>query len=231
MNTISDAELLDAYTMLKSTYKVAEKFKLTRYFVKERLKKLGVLRNQSQAAKERKTSNFNYKRTQSHRKFLSDFAKTRTGLKNPFYNKKHNLDTKKKLSELARSRFGKLNPNYKNKNYKKRPRDYKLSEFSSIRKQAFQRDDFKCKICEQKGKYLHPHHLIPFWICEDAFLDIDNIITVCKICHFEKAHLGNWQKINIDLINGDLLRKYSLHRERLNELTLLGCDSPTSNNK
>jgi hypothetical protein len=52
----------------------------------------------------------------------------------------------------------------------------------------------------------------------DAFMDVDNIITVCTKCHFEKAHLGNWQKFDISLITDELIEKYSVDRERLNEL-------------
>lgn len=43
-------------------------------------------------------------KSEEHRNKISDFAKTRTGEKNPFYGKKHSEETKKKLSEIQKSK-------------------------------------------------------------------------------------------------------------------------------
>lgn len=52
----------------------------------------------SRKAKGRKGSMLGKHLTEEQRKKVSDFAKTRTGDKNPFYGKKHSEETKKKIS-------------------------------------------------------------------------------------------------------------------------------------
>lgn len=155
----------------------------------------------------------------------SEQAKLRTGKKNPFYGKTHNEITRKRISNCAKKRQGKLNPNYKHGNYKRRPKDYKLSEFNKIRDIVYARDKYTCVITGQVGGELNAHHLIPFWICEESYFDVDNIITVSRSIHFSICHNYNWQKFNVDLIPDSLLNKYNLHRERLSELAELKYNS------
>lgn len=215
---ISDAEIIDAYAELKSSYKVAKKFNLTRHSVKKRLKELGVLRTQSQAATERTENRTVYKRTEAHKENLSTLAKEKTGEKNPFFGKTHSDKVKKKLSDNAKKRTKERNPNYKDGKYVRRPRDYKIAEFAPLRNFVFNRDKFTCYYCKIVGGHLHAHHILPFWICNEAFLDSENLITVCSKCHFEKAHTGDWTKFDLELIHDRLFKKYHIHRERLNEL-------------
>ena len=85
----------------------------------------------------------------------------------------------------------------------------------------FNRDQHTCNYCKVKGGHLHAHHILPYWICNEAFLDSENLVTVCSKCHFEKAHKGNWQNFDLDLITDRLKKKYNIRGERLNELTLL----------
>ena len=218
MNKISDAELIDAYEELKSTYKVASKFNITRHYVKKRLKELNILRTQSKAASERTENRTIYIRTQEHKEKLSELAKQKIGNKNPFFGKKHTEQNKEKMSECAKKRTKERNPNYKDGKYVRRPRDYKISEFTPLRNFVYNRDKYTCHYCKEKGGHLHAHHILPYWICNAAFLDSENLITVCSECHFEKAHTGNWQKFDLELISERLIKKYSIHRERLNEL-------------
>lgn len=229
---ISDAELIDAYLELKSTYKVAEKFGITRHAVKRELRRLGALRTPSQAHKEKDLSHLRYERTDAHRKRLSEVASQRTGDKNPFFGKKHGAEAKEKMSEAAKERTAERNPNYKDGKYVRRPRDFKIHELTPLRNFTFNRDDYTCHYCKTKGGHLHAHHILPYWICNEAFLDSENLVTVCSKCHFEKAHCGNWSKFDLDLITDRLKTKYQIRRERLNELASLWgrSDSPNSCN-
>lgn len=215
---MNDKLLVETYKRLNSTYKVAKELGISRDKVKRRLKELGELNTQSQAAKNRSTSNFSYVRTEQHRKNLSEIAKSRIGNKNPFFGKKHSEDTKEKLSEYAKQRTADRNPNYKNGSYQRRPRDFKISEFTPIRNFVFNRDDYTCKYCGCIGGHMHAHHTIPYWVKPEAFLDTMNLITVCTKCHFEKAHKKNWHHFDVEIIDERLYKKYSLCRERLNEL-------------
>jgi hypothetical protein len=157
-------------------------------------------------------------RSEKTKKLLSEIGKKRTGSKCAFYGRKHTEYSKKLIGESSKQRTGKRNPNYKHGNYIRRERDYKINEITILRKMCFERDNYTCHYCEIKGKELHAHHIIPFWFNKEAFNDLSNLITVCVNCHFIKAHQSNWQKFDITLISENLINKYSLDRERLNEL-------------
>lgn len=225
--------IIDSYNDLKSSYKVAKKFNTSATAIKRVLKELNILRNQKHAVLERDNSHCGkYERTVEHKETLSNVAKTRVKEKNPFYNKTHSDETKKVLSEHSKKRTGERNPNYKDGSYQRKPRDFKQAEFTRLRNFVFNRDDYTCKYCGCIGGHLHAHHKIPYWFKKEAYLDVDNLITVCTKCHFNAAHMGDWNKFDISLIDDRLIKRYSLDRERLNELaTKFGrCDSPTSTN-
>lgn len=217
------AILVKDYLELNSSYKVAEKYNISATAVKRLLKKAGVLRTQNEAATTRNLSNDcfgTYVRTEEQKQLMSDLGKLKSGDKNPFFGKKHNKKTKNKLSEYAKKRTKERNPNYKDGKNIRRPRDFKSHEFTPLRNYAFNRDKHTCNYCKKMGGHLHAHHIIPYWVKADAFLDVDNLITVCKDCHFIKAHKGNWILFDSNLVTNILLDRYSLDRERLNELAL-----------
>lgn len=149
---------------------------------------------------------------------LSDYAKLRTGKSNPFYGKKHSDSNKNKQSVYMSKKVGELNPNYRHGKNLRRPRDFKNSEFKQLRSFVFNRDNYTCVISGQKGGNLHAHHLLPYWVCEEAFFDPENIITVSTKEHLSFCHKGDWANFNADLVSDKLLLKYSIDRERLNEL-------------
>lgn len=219
VDNIDIEKLVTKYKELKSSYKVASFFNISATAVKRILKNAGVLRTQKLAALERDNSyTGKYTRTNEHKQNLSSLAKTRKGSKNPFFGKTHSEEVKKLLSEKNRQRLGKLNPNYKNGKYFRRPRDFKIAEFSKVRNFVFNRDQFTCQITGLKGGHLHAHHLLPYWICPDAFLDVENLITVSTKAHFEMCHEGSWGSFNVSIIPDTLIKKYNLDRERLNDL-------------
>lgn len=188
------ADLIGEYRKTLSVVKTAKKFNLGKNKTRKILKENNVLLS------------------------LSEYASLRTGEKNHFYKKTHNNETKTKLSQNAKLRTKERNPNYKTGNYLRRPRDFKISEFTRLRNVVFNRDKYTCQITGQVGGHLHAHHLIPYWVCSEAFLDIDNLITVSTQAHFNVCHKGDWASFDVSLISDKLLQKYSLQRERLNEL-------------
>lgn len=211
--------LIQDYQELKSSYKVAKKHNISATAVKRILKDARVIRTQSEAAKEKDISHLKYVRTNEHKENLSELGKLKTGDKNPFFGKKHTEETKIKLSKAAKERTEKRNPNYKDGSYQRRPRDFKIAEFTRLRKFVFNRDDYTCKYCKGMSGHLHAHHKIPYWVLPEAFLDTFNLVTVCTECHFKHAHLSDWTKFDVEIIEDTLLEKYKLDRERLNELT------------
>jgi 5-methylcytosine-specific restriction endonuclease McrA len=224
-NNIAIEELTKDYLELGSAYKVASKHNVSATAVKRLLKQARVLRTQSEAASIRNQTTMagivgKYERTEAHKEAISNHAKTRTGDNNPFYGKTHSEESKAKIGHSSKERTGKRNPNYKDGKYIRRPRDYKIAEFTRIRKDVFNRDSHTCQLCSTKGGHLHAHHKLPYWVKPEAFLDKDNLITVCAKCHFEKAHQSNWAAFDMTLVEDSLILKYSLDRERLNEMAV-----------
>ena len=53
----------------------------------------------------------------------------------------------------------------------------------------------KCELCGRKGKEIH--HIVPVWQDKSKELLWENLICVCKKCHLDFAHLGDyhsWEK-------------------------------------
>jgi 5-methylcytosine-specific restriction endonuclease McrA len=51
------------------------------------------------------------------------------------------------------------------------------------RTQVFQRDNYTCQCCGQRGKKLNAHHLFDYQNHRHLALDLDNGVTLCKDCH------------------------------------------------
>ena len=61
------------------------------------------------------------------------------------------------------------------------------NEYKDWRKAVFERDDYTCQICKERGGQIHAHHKQEFSIYSLFRLDLDNGITLCKSCH-DKLH-------------------------------------------
>ena len=57
-------------------------------------------------------------------------------------------------------------------------------QYKKWREAVFERDNWTCQLCGQRGGKLNAHHKVPF--CEDKKLrtDISNGITYCEKCHY-----------------------------------------------
>lgn len=62
------------------------------------------------------------------------------------------------------------------------------------------RDSHKCVLCQTK-KPLILHHIIPIKQDTTKILDPNNLIILCKSCHLQLAHSGNYKEINMSLLN------------------------------
>lgn len=60
------------------------------------------------------------------------------------------------------------------------------------REACFQRDDYTCRCCQQRGGKLNAHHVWPFQRFPQWKYEVWNLATLCKACHdkFHKAAGG-----------------------------------------
>lgn len=52
-----------------------------------------------------------------------------------------------------------------------------------------------CSFC-YCDKELEAHHVLPYYLWPEYELDRNNIVILCRDCHFKLGHLGNWKHYN-----------------------------------
>lgn len=60
------------------------------------------------------------------------------------------------------------------------------TEYSIWRKAIFERDNYTCQECGERGGHLNAHHIKPFSIFPELRLDMNNGISLCNDCHKTK---------------------------------------------
>ena len=64
-------------------------------------------------------------------------------------------------------------------------RDTTSQPYRQWRDAVFERDNYKCQLCGDRGIYLHAHHIIAFGLRPDLELELSNGIALCTECHKE----------------------------------------------
>lgn len=129
-------------------------------------------------------------------------------------NRKSKIDDialRNRISESLKGRFvGEKNPNYKGHSEEK---TLARGLFKTISKEMIRNCDFTCQVCGRRGGDLHTHHIKPFHVIFDNFInsvysgDIknfyhellayddftnkSNLIVVCANCHKEIHYTDN----------------------------------------
>jgi 5-methylcytosine-specific restriction endonuclease McrA len=82
------------------------------------------------------------------------------------------------------------NPTYIDGTYKDKDSRYyrKSPEYNKWRNSVFERDDWFCKICEERGGKLEAHHILPQKDYPELIYDLENGVTLCKDCHIHKVN-------------------------------------------
>lgn len=125
------------------------------------------------------------KMSKESRRKMSEAAKRRPSNRT---GKTHSLETRAKISAASRARSprGPDAPSYKDGKLAER-RDQRFSlQYKRWRYDVFLRDEFTCQCCGySRGGNLVAHHIKPFADHPGLRFDVDNGITVCRICHQE----------------------------------------------
>lgn len=66
------------------------------------------------------------------------------------------------------------------------------------------RDNFTCFLCDSRGGQLNVHHIRPWNKFPELRFEERNLITLCRVCHFEKAHAGNFKGPHNSIIAAQL---------------------------
>ncbi len=90
--------------------------------------------------------------------------------------------SKKCLAEYQKTLVGPLNKQYKGKISENRAFRSR-AEYKKWRKAVFERDNYTCQFCGERGGKLNADHILPFAVFPDLRLDIDNGRTLCVPCH------------------------------------------------
>lgn len=102
----------------------------------------------------------------------------------------HSDITKKKMSE---SRKGKVPWN---KGIGTKTSDAKKmkssNEYKIFRKACFERDNYTCIWCGQRGGVLNMDHIKPFALFPELRMALDNVRTLCHECH-KKTDTYGWK--------------------------------------
>lgn len=86
-----------------------------------------------------------------------------------------------KRPEHSQSLLGEKNPNWKGGITPALKRE--RSKLTEWRKNIFERDEYTCKKCNQKGGTLNAHHIKNFSSYIKGRFDCNNGVTLCKKCH------------------------------------------------
>lgn len=78
---------------------------------------------------------------------------------------------------------GANSPNWKGGTTPDRDKFYNSKEWKKIRIQAFERDNYTCQTCDRRGGDLEANHIKPRSTFPELKLSIDNIETLCVLCH------------------------------------------------
>lgn len=142
-----------------------------------------------------------YKHSEQTRKRMSEAHRntkytvsleTRLKMANNRKGKELPLETRKKISV---SRLGEKNPNWKGGITPIMEKIRDSFEYKIWRKAVFERDNWTCVLCNERGGRLEADHIKSFADFPELRFVISNGRTLCKKCHIQTDSYG-WKPIN-----------------------------------
>lgn len=125
----------------------------------------------------------------------------------------HSAETRRKMSavhrgrkftvehrrKIANARGGERSNFWRGGITPERKRIYNSAEYKIWRTAVFERDDYTCRRCGQRGGWLEAHHIKPFWRFPHLRFKAANGLTLCKPCHMKTDTYGHRALTNIPL--------------------------------
>ena len=116
------------------------------------------------------------------KKMRQQISKSLRGKNNPMYGKQLSAEHRKRIGDAQR---GSKHRCWKGGITPLRKKLYFKDEYKEWRKAVFERDDYTCSLCGQRGStVLHAHHILPWQEYPILRFVVDNGITLCKDCHY-----------------------------------------------
>lgn len=85
--------------------------------------------------------------------------------------------------KISKGITGDKHPNWKGGITKESKRLRNTREYQVWRSSVFQRDNWTCQTCGQRGCYLEAHHIKEVSKYKDLMFDVSNGVTLCGECH------------------------------------------------
>lgn len=121
------------------------------------------------------------KMSEEFRKKIGDISRGRKWTEEQKKSLKGRIPWNKGRKYLAIS--GERHYNWKGGNSEHYKTRYYSMEYVSWRNSVFKRDNYTCRGCGHKGKYLTAHHIKSFKHFPKLRFEIDNGLTLCEPCH------------------------------------------------
>lgn len=114
------------------------------------------------------------------------------------------------LAERNRKNKGGKSPAWNpNKTDEEREIGRSYPEYTEWRKNIYERDDYVCQICGNKGGVLNAHHIEGYAKNPEFRIILENGITLCKDCHNNFHHkYGRYNNTKKQLI--ELIESYKI---------------------
>ena len=95
-----------------------------------------------------------------------------------------------KMVEISRKRIGPLSPNWKGGITPLRHKLRNSIEYKQWRARVFQRDNYTCVKCGQRGGELQADHIMPVFYYPEMATEMFNGRTLCVKCHKKTITYG-----------------------------------------
>ena len=105
-----------------------------------------------------------------------------------------------KLIEKNKKSIGENHPNWDPTKSNKERYIQRKFETTTLRNKTFERDKYTCQCCNKTNTVLNAHHILPFSKYLELRFDINNLITLCKLCH-TSYHSKYKKDINLETLN------------------------------